>query len=599
MQRLLRWVRNPWFIAAVAAVPLYAILGYVLIPYLIERFVPSIASEKLQRQVTLGQARLDPFRLSLELRDLALKEQNGEPLLSVGRLFADLELASAIKRAVILDRIEIEKPAVHAVIDADGRLNLSKISDAFPPSAEPPPTEPTPPPAIQLRHSALIDGSVEFIDRSRGEPIAQHVDAINLALEEISTLPDAQGPLHIQAKFGDASTLDWKGTVSLNPIFSEGDVRLDGFKLATPWDFVRNRFNLEPPAGQLDVAAHYRVRKDPQQLDAVVEGISVALGGLSLLAPAAKEPMLTLDSIRLTDASFDLAARKLHVPSFTIENGKVRTLIDETGRISWLDIVKPNAPVAAAPAPPTATAVAPPEAASPNPPTAATPNPAPVQEPPGNTAAVPAAPSATTATPVQTASESAPWHIDLDAFKLAGIAIQVIDGSRKTPLELGIDRFGFGFRAGSDIGSGEPKVNVDEFATDVGGIALQQFGRKEPLARIESIHLGGGHVDLEKREASLQQVLINGGAFAVSKEPDGLIRPLDAFTGRTDGASPPPPRRRHRLPRSQRRRARTRSRPTRLHNGRRSRNRDARPARRRRPRHPPAPQRTRPRQPGT
>ena len=73
------------FLAAVATLLLYALAGFVLAPYLVERYAPGYA-ETLGAKASIGGVRINPFLLRLEERQLRLEHPPGRQLEAVERL---------------------------------------------------------------------------------------------------------------------------------------------------------------------------------------------------------------------------------------------------------------------------------------------------------------------------------------------------------------------------------------------------------------------------------------------------------------------------------------------------------------------------------
>ncbi|MCI0423702.1 MAG: hypothetical protein L0312_31535, partial [Acidobacteria bacterium] len=84
--------RNRWLLTIAAVLALYALVGFLLIPYLVQRYVPRIAAEQLKRQASVAEVRFNPFLFTFEVKDFSFKEAEGEPILNLQRLFVDFEL---------------------------------------------------------------------------------------------------------------------------------------------------------------------------------------------------------------------------------------------------------------------------------------------------------------------------------------------------------------------------------------------------------------------------------------------------------------------------------------------------------------------------
>ena len=484
MKRLVQWVRNPWVFGIAAALALYALAGFLLIPYLVRHYVPKLAGEQLRCQAAVAEVRFNPFLFELEAKDFSFKDAAGEAIFGFQRLFVDFDLESLFRWAWTFADIRLEGWSADLVIDREGRLNLAKIAAALPESKEAsPPAED--PPRLLLKHMALTGGSVKFTDRSKSTPVAETVSPIDVEFDAISTLPEHRGSHVVSAKLADGGVVEWKGHFSLSPIQSEGEVRLEGFKLATPWNFIRDQLNLAEPLGAMGATARYRFRYDQAKADLTVNDVALKLKGLRLSTPSASGPILVLDTIEVAGARFNLASRELTVPTFNVLNGRIVASVDEKGIANWETLVKTGTTGAPQPTPPAA----------------------------GTSAGAP----------------EAPWRVKLEAFKVADVGITYADASHAVPSVVCVGAFNLGFGAEVESGSAAPKTRIRDLTASLERIAIAERDKSDPLATLDSIKVEGGQMDLEKREATIQQVALQGGGAKIARDANQSIRWLELF----------------------------------------------------------------------
>ena len=77
--------------------------------------------ENYGRELTVGAIAIHPFKLQAEVRDLALPDADGQPMLGFERLFVDFELASLWNRAFTFSEVTIEAPAASRRAEAGWR----------------------------------------------------------------------------------------------------------------------------------------------------------------------------------------------------------------------------------------------------------------------------------------------------------------------------------------------------------------------------------------------------------------------------------------------------------------------------------------------
>lgn len=474
-----RWRRvlfNRWLLAGVAAVVLYSLLGFLLTPWILKRYVSNYAAEKLKRKASIVEVRVNPFLFTLEAKDFVLQEADNRPIFGFGRLFVDFELSSLFHWAWTFADIRIERPSLHVEIQHNGRLNFADLADSFPKSEDSPPTDRRPP-RLLVQHAEVVDGSFTFSDRSDPTPAAETFSPLNLEFKEISTLPERKGPYTVKADLPGGGTVGWRGEISLHPIFSEGELSMAGFKLATAWKFAQDELNLAEPAGEMYFSTRYRFDYQKRTPFLVLQGAKLALKELLLTEKGQSKPILALEAIEVDDMRFDLQARELMVPNITVRNGRVTASVDEKGLLSWQKLIARQVPVDV-------------------------------------TASVPGA-----AEPA-----GRPWRLKAEEVKVENVALNYTDRSRTTPLALAVGRLNIVLKASAEVGGGPVKATVDGLKVKLSGIALSEAGDDIPLIALDTLALEDGSIDIGSRAITITQVGITGGGTSVVRGKDGRIR---------------------------------------------------------------------------
>ncbi len=465
-----------------AAVALYAFLGFLVVPRLIERAVPDYAAEHLQRKATVGKVRFHPFLLKLDVRDLALAENNGAPIVGFKRLLVDFELSSVVRWAWTFSRIVIEGLDFNVELRPDGRLNLALLAESFlkPESAGGGGSaDDQPPPRLLFQHIALSGAAVTFSDHSNPAHASATLKPINLELRDISTLPERRGPHVIRAQVPGGGVLSWSGETSLHPIFSSGEIRLKGGRPETVWRFLRDETHLSEPKGAVDISARYRFSYAKEMLQLVVEDIRVNAKGIGLTPAGAQDPILALDVIEASGGRFDFGARAVTLPEIAVRGGSAVVDVDTDGRLNWQKLVKTS------------------------------------------TASDPSA---------GTARQGKPWKVKLDSVRIADVALHYADNSRAIPLAVSSEGAQASVTAVLEAGATETQVAMSELAITLSGVKWREAGVDEPLVVLDQLALAGGALDLRETSFAVKHVAIKGGMVKVSRDGKGNVRIVEVVS---------------------------------------------------------------------
>lgn len=469
------------------ALAVYALLGFLLLPYAVEHYLPKYARETLQRQASIGAVRINPFLFKVEADDFRLQEQDGRPIAAFRHLLVDFEFASLFRWAWTFKDIRLEGLDLLIDKDPEGRINLAALAESFPKGAEPPAAEDDKPVRLLLQHVALIDGALTYSDRSVSKPASTTLKPVTLELHNLATLPERNGSYALSFELASGGSVYHQGNISLQPFAAEGDVSVQGVRPEAYWGFLSDKLRLAEPQGTLVFQMHYRYWLDRDVPRLNLQAMQLHVAGLDVREPDAQMPLLALEALEVKDGQFDLGSRTLSLPQITLRNGRVSAALARDGSVNWQRLaVAGDKPAATAPEP---------------------------QAP---------------------AAES--WHIQAHATRLENIAVRFDDRSRATPLSVDVGQLGASARTDITIGK-DTAVTVDAIAVQLARLALGQAGAAEPLATLGEVRLDGGSVDTGKREARIAQVTLRDGQTRIDRDAQGHARLLTAFAGAGDGAA--------------------------------------------------------------
>lgn len=486
-------------VSAVVAllIGLYAVAGFVLAPRLIRSAMMEDIPKLLGVTPKIGEIHLNPFLFQLEIRDFALAAANGEKLVGFQRLFVDFELSSTWHRAYSFANIDIDAPVLNAIVAPDGNLNLLQLKPKSPPGNPQENAEKEPPPSLRIGSFKVSRGSVTYEDRSRPSAFSARLEPIDFDLTNFTTGVDG-GRFTFSAASKLGERVEWHGHVSVQPIESDGEFRIDGLQAHTIWAYLEDRLNFLVNSGSIDLDATYKFSlRDAVDLKATVANI--ALNNLAVRPRDSDSDWITVPSLLLSGTTVDLAQRQAHADSLALTGVKLVTWLEPDGSLNLLKLAQPPRIASAPPAPAPATTAG---------------------------SAAPAASAA--ATPA-----AAAWKFDLREFALHEANLSAEDRSTSppakivlAPLNLKVD--------GASLDLGRPvSVNLDARINDAGSVSIGGEVTPQPLSAAAAVKLDG--VELKAIQPYIAQhtsmTLLSGRLSGDTKLRYGAAKPALQLTG--------------------------------------------------------------------
>lgn len=334
-----------WFWLA-ALVLVYAVAGFVALPWYLERLLPQKLNEHMGWNATVGNIAVNPFALSVEATELEAMDGSDEAVLAFDRLYVNLGLWRLVTGVLTLQAIETDEPFVRLELLDDYSMNLARDWQANNPAAEPAAesagSDKGPPLKLYLQRVVLNGGELLFRDFSQGEPVDFRIMPLDLLLEDLATYPrdDADSEYTLTAAIGN-QTVHWDGSLNVAPLASSGYLRIANVESDTLQHFLKRFLPYNLNGGSITVGTDYELRLEDELLLGTTNGVigvrDLALGvdgggeGESDGESAIRTARVNVDQIR-----FGLASRKADVGLVTIEGADLQVARDKEGELNLL-----------------------------------------------------------------------------------------------------------------------------------------------------------------------------------------------------------------------------------------------------------------------
>ena len=106
----------------------FTLVGFFILPPILKSILTQKLSESLHREVTINQIKINPYTLSIVVKNLVIMEKgSSETFVSFDELFLNLQSLSALKMALLLKEIRLTKPFIKVTRQQDMSYNFSDL----------------------------------------------------------------------------------------------------------------------------------------------------------------------------------------------------------------------------------------------------------------------------------------------------------------------------------------------------------------------------------------------------------------------------------------------------------------------------------------
>jgi uncharacterized protein involved in outer membrane biogenesis len=321
-----------WFVSIFIAIGV--LLGLVA-PPLIRGKIASQLSDKLHRQVSIEQIRINPYTLTLTIRGFLMKERQSEiPAVSFAELFVNLEMQSLFRLAPVIKELQLVKPYVNLIRNDDLKYNFQDLIDEFT-SGPPGPT-----PRFALNNIEIIDGKIDFDDRP--EKTKHAITSLKIGVPFISSFP-SYVDITVKPEFS--------AVVNGAPFHLAGDAKpfkdtrestlgfdIDKLEISRYLEYSPVTLNFKVPSGQLHgkISASFKASKNSP----AVLSITGNLGLKELeMKQADGAPLVKLPSFEVLIDAIEVFANKTSLKSIKSEGLELYVHRGRDGKVTLANLV--------------------------------------------------------------------------------------------------------------------------------------------------------------------------------------------------------------------------------------------------------------------
>jgi hypothetical protein len=321
---------------AAGAVALYALIGFLVAPQIARGQLERALGERLGRQVAIERMRINPFALSASIHGLRIKEASGgADAAGFEELYANLALASIVRRGIVVEAARLAKPYLRIVRREDGSYSFQDIVERF---AGAPPGPPGPSPRFAVYNITVSDGRIELDDRPQK---ARHaLTDLQIGLPFVSSLP-AQIDIEVQPRLSlkvNGTPFEITGETKPFKDTHETLVRLDidDLQLAKYLEYSPIPLRVRVPSGLLDtrLGLTFSLSADNQLRTLALSG-SASLQDLEV-RQADGAPLAAIGRLAIHLGSLDFLKRHAIVNSVRIDKPEVDLVRLKDGRLNVL-----------------------------------------------------------------------------------------------------------------------------------------------------------------------------------------------------------------------------------------------------------------------
>jgi len=320
----------------VSIVGLYALLGFLILPWYVKDALPAYVEEELQRQLVIEKIQFNPFNFKLNVNNIALNESNQVAIASLSGLFVDIDLNQLLDKTINIPTIRFNEPHIELINDKTGSLNLDRLIKSFSHDKDSENEESTL--NIIFESIQIRQGSILVVDNAQETPVVSTVKDIDLSFSSISTIQKDEGDYQASLDLDKNTRVNINGRLTLFPLMSVGQFEINDLSAESINRWVKDSLPVEILRSDATIKGHYNVFSDAKgDVLFSIDETDIKINDISL-KDKQSEVSISLNELDLNDLAYSSDSQTVEAKSISLSALGVQTEEQELTDIAKLSL---------------------------------------------------------------------------------------------------------------------------------------------------------------------------------------------------------------------------------------------------------------------
>lgn len=330
-----------------AALSIYSLIGFLLVPWLIERQVGSLLEDRLQLRSEVESLYLNPFTFYTELVGLQVAEADGTSLLEIEQFNANLQFSRLLLLQVRLNSIAMSGMDLYLARESETSDTVTRLAQRWQETGV---AEPAAQEEVSTEEAGLFPVTVDRIELDNlnvhitdSVPAPVFTSTISLdsaSINNLSTLPDNSGTHSLQFTIDNDAEIRTAGNFSIDPLRFDGEFGLNGgFALAPLSGYASSIIPVSIDSGEFNATLDYQVDLSGESLALELVELNASVNSLNLASTETGAGFLDLGILDLSGGSIRIPENTATFAALNIGELDLAASRDSDGNIDLLELL--------------------------------------------------------------------------------------------------------------------------------------------------------------------------------------------------------------------------------------------------------------------
>lgn len=315
---------------------IYAIIGFKLVPIILENQIIKNLDENLTQKTTIGKIQFNPFNISAIIHDFKISDANEQSTISFKKFSIDFALLKSIeKQHISIKYITLKDASVNILEEKDGNLNLVKL--VKPSLNQEKKEEKNSSFDIKFLVSKIVLENANIKYSNQDEiPYSLDLKNINYTLYDVGTYKNILSSNDLKFILNENTNITIGGAFKLEPFKAYGKVSIEDLRLKDLITYKKDLLNFDlDEKANLNLELNYNL-DTTNNLDLQLNTDKFELNNLNLTQD--KTALLNLEKIDIKTFDFDLQKQNINLDNIDFNSLKANLILNKDG-INFVNLI--------------------------------------------------------------------------------------------------------------------------------------------------------------------------------------------------------------------------------------------------------------------
>ncbi|MDC9728307.1 MAG: DUF748 domain-containing protein [Methyloprofundus sp.] len=333
-------------ISAVSFLALYAVLGFLILPAVLNDQIPKIAKEQINRHIEIADIQFNPFSLEFSIEGFQLHNLDKSDFVTFKKFYLNIAvLRSLFDLSLHIDQVLLDSPNVAIIRSKQGLFNFDDLSSS---EEEPEQDKSTQEKKelfpVSIAKIDLITGNIGWEDNMRSASHQANVHPLTLHITDFITKAHKNSQLGVTLDFASGGSLTWQGDIKVTPFESNGHIELNNLKLNKVWQlFLADSVNFAILQGYEKIKADYQLKLSDDSTQLIINNAEVAIHELKIAESLDHDAVIDLGDFILSGISFNLLKQSVEINKVSSNNSHFDAWLNADGTVNYQSLFAPKA----------------------------------------------------------------------------------------------------------------------------------------------------------------------------------------------------------------------------------------------------------------